>query len=217
VPIWTFRIGDAFDADDPLSVWMCTLALAFNDAVHTNLKAGGAEIEWEFVYEWRIAISHFTEACLHLERGREVEQVTAFLASESDIKEAFDDVLTRYESVRQFTNDIRNQAAFHYPYESGQRAVARALRDLADSQGEFGGTASNKVKDGRLFFADEVAAKLVVNAAGGTKTATEAAMSAVADAVAAFARFANAALDAYFIRYKDALTEQRGGEASASA
>jgi hypothetical protein len=95
VPTWTFRIGDVFDAEDPLSVWICTLAIAFNDAIHANLKVEAAETPWERSYEWRVAISHFNEACLHLERGREDAEVAAFLESEEGLRTSFDEALSR--------------------------------------------------------------------------------------------------------------------------
>jgi hypothetical protein len=216
VPIWKFRLGDVFNADDPLSVWICVLAVAFNDAVHANVKTDKAPLAWARIYEWRVAISHFSEACLHLERGREVDEVIEFLASEPDIKEMFDDVLVRYDNVRHLTNRIRNEAAFHYPYRSGHRAVARALTNLADEEGTFGGEASTKIKDSRQFYADALAARLVMNAMGGTERAYEEAATELGEAVAAFGRFANAALDAYFVRHKDALRPERRTESKAS-
>jgi len=69
MPIWKFRFGDAFDADDPLSTWACTIAIAFNDVVYANVKVNRADREWERFYEWRVATGHFNEACLHLERS----------------------------------------------------------------------------------------------------------------------------------------------------
>jgi len=205
VPTWTFRIGDVFDAEDTLSVWICTLAVAFNDAIHANLKVEAAETPWERSYEWRVAISHFNEACLHLERGRDEEEVVAFLESDEDLRTSFDEALSRYDAVRPLANRIRNQAAFHYPYKTGRRAVARALRDLADDEGGMRGT---KLRDSRQLYADDVVGRLLINASGGTLETYAEAAADFGDAVASFARFAHAAVEAYFLRHRDALRRE---------
>ncbi len=205
VPTWTFRIGDVFDAEDSLSVWICTLAIAFNDAIHANLKVEAAETPWERGYEWRVAISHFNEACLHLERGREDDHVVAFLESEAGLGARFDEALSRYDAVRPVANRIRNQAAFHYPDKSGRRAVARALRDLADDEGAMRGTT---LRDSRQLYADDVLGRLLINASGGTLDTYAKAATDFGDAVASFARFAHAAVEAYFIRHRDALRRE---------
>jgi hypothetical protein len=62
-----FKIGDVFDADDRLAVWMATLAVASNDLVHTNNKVNAATEPREFLYEPRVATGHYNEACLHME------------------------------------------------------------------------------------------------------------------------------------------------------
>lgn len=96
--LWKFRVGAVFDPDDALSVWICTLAVALNDVVHTNVKVEGAGQPWERLYEWRVATGHFNEACLHLERGQEIQRVSQFVESESDLSEKHADVLRRYGS-----------------------------------------------------------------------------------------------------------------------
>jgi hypothetical protein len=175
MPMFRFRMGDVFGVDD-LSVWICTLSVAFNDAVHANVKADEAQREWESVYEWRVAMSHFTEACLHLERGRGMESVMQFLESEPDLKPMFDEALTRYDTVRQVAQRIRNEAGFHYPYESGRRALTDVLLELADEQRVVGEAGPTRIRDSRQLYANDVIAALVFKAAGGTEeTYTEAA------------------------------------------
>ncbi len=210
MPLWTFRIGDVFDSEDPLSVWVCTLAVALNDTVHANVKTDGATQEWERLYEWRVAIAHFNEACLHLERGAQIQEVRDFVASEQSLQRAYDDVLARYRELRPLTNRIRNQAAFHYPYKEGRKAMSRALGELVDEQGAVGGEVSNKIKDSRQSYADELAAMLVWKAAGGSEDAYKRAAAALGEAVAVFARFANAALDAFFFQHRNALHRKPG-------
>jgi hypothetical protein len=181
---------------------VCTLAVALNDAVHANLKVEAAQTPWERSYEWRVAISHFNEASLHLGRGLKDERVVEFIDSEPEMRAKLDEAMTRYEGVRAAANRIRNQAAFHYAYKSDQRAVARALGQLADHEGVVRGT---KLRDSRMLFADEVVAQLLMNAQGGTDEAVEKLASDFADAVAAFARFAQFAVESHLLRHQAAL------------
>jgi hypothetical protein len=207
MPMFKFRMGDLFDADDPLAIWLCTLSIAFNDAIHATtkyLEAVKAERSWEVLYEWRVQISHFNEACLHLQRGRDVDEVIHFLQAEGLLGE-FDDVLSRYDVVRRAANRIRDEATFHYPYKSGQRAVVRALRQLADQEEFFGSYGpSSTIRHSRQLYADQVIATLVMNACGGTLEAHREASDQLQDAIGAFGRFANAVLDAYFVRHSRA-------------
>jgi hypothetical protein len=117
----------------------------------------------------------------------------------------FDDALAQYEGVRPLANRIRNQAGFHYPYKSGQRAVAKALREQADHEAEVRGT---KLRDSRLLFADDVVAQLLITAQGGNREAVEKAATDFANAVAAFARFAHFAIESYLMQHKDALKRE---------
>lgn len=213
MPVWVFRFGDVFDPDDPLAVWICTLGIAYNDVIYSNVQAEAATKMWQRVYGWRVAMGHFNEAALHLERGREIDDVVRFLESEREVNERYEDVLQRYDDIRGITNRFRDEAAFHYPYRKGRRAVARALRELPDEEGAVGGVVSTKVRDSRQFYADDVVAHLVWNAAGGTKKDFEAATTALSEAVTAFGRFANVALDLFFTQHQDAM---RVGEATAA-
>jgi hypothetical protein len=137
VPLWSFTIGDVFDADDPLAVWAATLGLAFNDLVHANTKVEKARTEWERFYEWRIATGHYNEACLHLIRSSAVPEVQRFLASEPKVHELHEDTLHRYESLKRLTNRVRNEAAFHYGQPSA-RALRRARHESSVSAKEPG-------------------------------------------------------------------------------
>jgi hypothetical protein len=134
-----------------------------------------------------------------------VSQVLEFLTSDSEVQAKVDDVLSRYDSLRAVANRIRNQAAFHYPYESGQQAMARALRELVDHEGAIRGT---KLGDSRQVFADDVINQLLVNACGGTREAYERACTDFADAIASFGRFAHVAIEAYLLRHRAALRKQ---------
>jgi hypothetical protein len=206
MPFFKFRMGDLFDADDPLAVWVCTLSVAFNDAIHAAVKFSAADRSWESMYEWRVGVSHLSEACLHLERGREIDQVTQFIRKEG-LLASFEDVLDRYDALRKVANRIRSEATFHYPYEKGEKAVTRAMRELADAEEVIGSDGpSTKIRHSRQLYADDVVAMLVLNACGGTAEAHAETSAKLGEAVAAFGRFSNATLDAYFVRHAKALS-----------
>jgi len=211
MPVWIFRFGDIFDPDDPLSIWICTLGIAFNDMIHTNEKIEQATVAWERFYEWRVAVAHFNEACLHLERARNIDQVQEFLNSEPEVHEKYEALLRNYSEIKSITNRLRSEATFHYPYKKGRDAVALALRELRDEDGAVGAVVSNRIRDSRQFYADDIVAHLVWNAAGGSEEAFESAATELGEAVASFGKFANAALDAFFVQHRDAL---RLGEAT---
>lgn len=199
--LWRFQIGEVFDPDDPLAVWVATLAVAFNDVVHANHRLKVDQRGWEFLYEWRVATGHYSEACLHMERGREISEVSAFIGGDERIVGLYDDALARYGALRAVTNRIRNQAAFHYAYATGADAVAHALRELSGERGYMGSIVSDKVKDSRQHYADEITSHLVWQASGGSIEAYEETAAALAGGVAAFARFAGATIERYFMPF----------------
>jgi hypothetical protein len=207
MPMFKFRMGDVFDADDPLSIWIATLSVAFNDAVHSSNKVQAADEDlWKHFYEWRVAISHFNEACRHLERGQDIVEVVRFLEAEGDLKKRFEEVLSQYEALRVVANRIRNEAAFHYPGERGKKAIARVVRMVADEDGFFGEHGkSTKIRDTRQRYADFLVAGLVIEACGAAEDAYEKTMDRFGEAMAAFGLFANAALVAYFWRHRHAI------------
>ena len=186
------------DPADPLSIWACTLAQSFNDVVYSNVQIEDARKEWERFYRWRIAVGHYSEACLHLERTRNDPEVRDFLDDHNAVEILHRRALERYDGLRALANRVRNETVFHYPYAAGQRALTSALGDLAQDHGEMGTYGSKRIRDMRLEFADDVLARMVLNASGGSDEAYARAFSGLAEGVAAFAQFANSALEAYF-------------------
>ena len=203
-----FTVGEVFPASDPLAVWICTLSIALNDLIHSHKKVEGAQPGWERMYEWRVAVSHYGEACLHLERGQQMPDVVAFVESDPKLRALHQEALQKYESLRCIVHRVRNEAEFHYAYGSGVSAVVSALELQRDDEGSFGSTTGEpKLGALRMYFADEVAAELVLQAAGGSLEAYQEAMTDLAVAVAAFARFAHDAIDLYFYEHRDALRD----------
>jgi hypothetical protein len=199
----SFRMGDVFKPDDDLSIWMCTIALAYNDLVTAHVRVEEATTEWERFYHWRIAIGHYSEIMLFLARMRERDAIKDFIASAPpELQEAYENALGQYDQNRKVAKHARNEAAFHYPDPKGVRAMRRALRDdeLQDATGGVT-SASGKVRDTRMHYADEVMATMLMNALGTTEAEFEAAYQALGDAVASFMAFANQAQDEFFLRH----------------
>jgi hypothetical protein len=81
------------------------------------------------------------------------------------------------------------------------------LVELADEERVLGEAGSRtKIRESRQLYADDVLSALLTNAGGGTEDSYSRSVAATGEAVAAFWRFANAALDAYFFQHRDALT-----------
>ncbi len=200
-----FRIGDVFEPDDDLSLWFCTIALAFNDIVFTHVRADEATEEWERFYFLRVGFGHYNEILLYMEREHLNPTVQEFIASlPSELQEAYRETLAIYDANRAIANRLRNEAIFHYPDKSGVEAMQNALRD-PELQNARGGVTSStgKVRDARLHYADEVMAKMVMNAGGGTTESVGDVFGALSEGVKAFMRFANAVQDEFFARQLD--------------
>jgi hypothetical protein len=103
-------LGDVFDPDDPLGVWICTLGIAFNDVIYSNVRVLDAERVWERFYAWGVAISHFNEAALHLERGRGIDGVLEFIKSDREVEKGYEDTLRKYADLRGLTHRFREWA-----------------------------------------------------------------------------------------------------------
>src|SRR5687768_10424096 len=62
VKLATFRIGDAFPADDPVARWITALAMSHNDIRHGNLRMiDPGTPDHERLYYLRLVASHFKE------------------------------------------------------------------------------------------------------------------------------------------------------------
>jgi hypothetical protein len=86
----SFRIGDVFDPDDDLGLWICTIALAFNDIVIAHARAVDTPEQWEFFYFTRVGIGHYNEILLYMERQHERPAIEAFIASlPPELQEAY--------------------------------------------------------------------------------------------------------------------------------
>lgn len=173
--------------------------MAFNDLVFTNVKMDEATESWERFYWSRLAFAHFNEVMLYLEEKRDVADIAEFIARlPKETQERYGDALRRYDEHRGVLNRLRNHTVFHYPKGSGAKAISKAIEQATDDEGAAGSEKSDKIKDARMFFADDLLARMVFNAAGGSEEAYARLVEEIAQGVRDFMKFTNAALDHLF-------------------
>jgi hypothetical protein len=197
-----FRIGEAFPADDLLSEWLVTLAVAMNDIafVHARLEDDQDRDDRAFYWQ-RLALAHFTEVGLFLSETREIEEVSAFVETlPADTRANYERCLDVFEEQRGRLFTIRNKTTFHYPElrltAQAERPVRRSLTELADERGVI---RPGSLRTGRALFGDDVIAALFARELGGLDALPEF-YRRVGEGTTSFVRFTNLALDEYLAR-----------------
>jgi hypothetical protein len=210
VPLLEFRLGDLLQPNDPLSLYATNLAIAFNDLVFTHSKWLEASEAPELFYWSRLAFGHYNEVMLYVEQMRGVPAISAFISRlPPEAQQSYDDALRRYDANRGVLNRFRNETIFHYPKKgSSLEAIRTAIKQAQDEQAWAGSEISDKMKDSRMFFADELIARMVFNAAGGTEDDYRQLAKELAGAVSNFMRFMNAAFDQLFLERLPCLTHR---------
>jgi hypothetical protein len=197
-----FVFGSVFPPDDLLSEWMATLSIAFNDLalVHIRLDED-YNTPHRFLYWLRLAIAHYNEAGVYLDRSSQVDEVKSFVLSlPPETQNRYADCLERYRSRKGQLERLRSEAAFHYPElrpERRKRPMKAVLDCLAGEVGRIDKGESGKVRDSRLLYADDISSRVFISASGGEE-ALEAVHRDIEAGITAFMRFTNAALDEWF-------------------
>jgi hypothetical protein len=192
-----------FPADDLLSEWLATLALAFNDLslVNENLVEDH-EILHRFFYWLRLAIAHFFEAGKFLDATAEVAEVEAFIATlPTEAQDHYRTCLEKYRSQETPVQRLRNQALAHYPRLQpcrARRPMSRALGELTGESGEILKSDEGTIRGSRMLFADDIAGRFFIDATGGLAE-IEQIHRDIVDAMMAFGHFVNMALDQWFV------------------
>ena len=133
---------DAFPADQPLSRFLLSMAMASNDIEHAMWKAAEANEQDrpEFNYWVRLVMGHFIEALDALAQWRNSsDQVREFLGSlPADGREALKDATAVPGKVGQQAINWARNHTFHYPTPSAQfesdEEVIRVLEAEADEE-----------------------------------------------------------------------------------
>jgi hypothetical protein len=196
-----------FPADDLLSEWTATLALAFNDLslVHARMEEDHGTPH-KYFYWLRLAIAHFYEGAKFLDETSTIPEVAAFVAQLSpEARGQFEACMSRYRERATPTFRLRNQVAFHYPRLAPgrtNRPVRKVLESLAPEIGQFDSGGTGKIRDARMLFADDVTSEFFVQASGGHE-ALAAVHSDIEAGIGSFMKFTNAALDAWFFQAQE--------------
>jgi hypothetical protein len=197
---------EVFPADDPLSEWLVTLALAMNDLALVHVHLEHDEEEPAESVDWlRLAISHFTEAALFLQDTADLDEIRSFVESLSDEAQAnYASCIAVFNRHRRELFGTRNKATFHYPELrptriQGDRAIREALTALNDKRGIV---RVGRIREARAIFADDVIAWVFAREVGGLAAMPEF-QTEVAEGTTAFIRFANLALEEHLIRSRD--------------
>jgi hypothetical protein len=221
-------IGEALPADDPVSVWLTTLSLAFGDMqiVHVYLVEGHDKLskgmsEATLFYGYRLASAHYREAAklCRLARARSQPEIRKFYASlPEEVRRHLEDALRAYDSFGNHMRSLRN-GLFHYPYPDGYKpdgggarpgqerwdalaAVIHAAREHPMT------TRPGKLRDSRFNWADDLAAEIVASTVGGVDCFAKV-VEASADSVTGLMRFINTAVDERMVRAKLGLPVDR--------
>jgi hypothetical protein len=201
-------MGLVFPADDLLSEWTATLAVAFNDIslVHEQLESDH-ETPHKFFYWLRLAIAHFFEAAQYLDATSDIDEVKSFVSTLSaEAQGNYEACLAGYRTQQTPIQRLRNQAAFHYPRLQPHRAnrpMKRVLERLASETGQIEKSERGTVRGSRMLFADDIAGTFFMEASGG-EHALEVVHRDIEAAITSFSRFTNAALEEwYFCAQRD--------------
>jgi hypothetical protein len=204
-----FKIGEAFPPEDPLARWMTICAMALNDLLYVNrhlfprLKEEIESEDYENVYFARLAGAHLFEVGKFLEKSDRIEVVREFVRGLTDDEQA------AYEKVKsvgprgtsEFAEQLetaRNQF-FHYSelvqLAEDHEALKTAMNKIAGEEGEIedGGV---PITNFRATFADGVGVRLSIP----DPPDREEFVSDISEHIAAYLKFAFAAIPAYVQR-----------------
>ncbi len=217
-----FRLGDLFPADDPLSEWLLLLSMALNDVALVNDRLEREhEILHAYLYWLRLGVAHFFEAAKLLKRGKDIPQVSSYVATlPADVRANYDRAISIYDEHHEQLKMMRD-VLFHYVRRwtrSGadpEPVIHLALERMADDHATLG---TGTLETARSLYADDVVAAIFTRATGVawedvTKDESQQHVGEVqlqiGEAVSAFVGFANPALMHHFGRAMSSGTPER--------
>lgn len=202
----SFRIGDAFPAEDPVARFVTVVAMMSNDwlrlmAITEAAEADSADVSGVHLLSFRQQAALYHEAAKFLAESRaRFPEVDAFILSlDATAQDAYERVVGGRDPksphfLGKWLVDQRN-VTFHYPRmrreaaAHGDEELTDALTRVADLNGRI--IEGKTLADLRFLFADEVVVQWTPT--GGD----EAAFEALARSVMALGQFGWAAMVAY--------------------
>lgn len=197
-----FAFADVFPADDALSEWLTTLALAMNDIALVHVRLDEDQDSPEKAFYWnRLAVSHFTEIGRFLNDTREIPEVKAFVDSlPVEVRAQYESCIGVWHELRARLFRTRNLATFHYPDLRTTAGADRPMRDALEAvSADRGVVRAGRIRDARALFADDLVASIFGNAVGGLNQ-IEAFEAHVVAGTTGLIRFTNLALDEHLTR-----------------
>jgi hypothetical protein len=205
---WSFELGVAFPAGDPLARFVTDVSMGLNDTLLSNEGFVAADEAHASIYYFKLASGHLWELAHVLgEAYEQWPEVRDFIGRlQQSFQEDFAAVIeiaapADPTGIGDRLRRLRN-GFFHYPSlrrstaERGRLPLMHALRDAHDLQGLVTIDPTRGELSGiRALFADEVAVKLLT--AGYQDGELERLVSRVAQLQAAYNRFAQAVLGRY--------------------
>jgi hypothetical protein len=172
---YTFRIGDAFPATDPVARFVAVLATIYEDwrrtldsmTVSMEGDADADDGVGNLVLRFRQIVGYSHEATEFLTKARRDEaKIDGFVSGlHTTALEAYDDVFTELKPIEEWMMRQRHRA-FHYPeviqakYEHDQDEWGKAL-DAANEADDQGSATIGPLRETRLDFADVVVVHLL--------------------------------------------------------
>jgi hypothetical protein len=206
-----FRIGDAFPAHNQLARWMTVSMMALNDVLYVNrllVPRLAEEIEsedYENVYLARIVGGHLFEVAKFLDHAhRRIPEIAEFInALDDGAQEAYEKVRAvgpnGNSDFAKHLGGARGQV-FHYstlvPHAEDHEPLKAAMVEHAESTGEIRDEGV-PLTGFRARFADDISVELTF---GGQPLDEREYVTEMSEHIAAYLRFAKAALRAYVQR-----------------
>jgi hypothetical protein len=191
-----FRIGDVFDAEDPIARWLIVLSMGLNDVVYVTKRLTeqlqGDAPPYANIYEIRLAALHFWELSKFLREsiGSSAE-IRAFVdALPQQARDDLDAALASTDTANPHGfkgnfGSARDQFS-HYA-EVDNKLLRRALKAVADHESEL--NVGEQFGDFRAGYADEVAGQLFFSVPGEDVTDLKTFVEQLRDGSAALMRF----------------------------
>jgi hypothetical protein len=168
-----FRIGDVFDANDPIARWVTVLAMAMNNTIYVNVRLlegdgrpeTGQALPPELnLYYFRLLASHFYEAVIWLHETRDAwPEIRGFVDTLDARSQHHYETLVAFADTSHVLHPQLRRcrlSMFHYPrmnQEQERRGIedlANAMREAADIEGAIEG--GEDYASFRATFADEI-------------------------------------------------------------
>jgi hypothetical protein len=225
VPTYTFEIGRAFPADDPVARFVTVLAMMSNDwkrtmqAMMDSLEKPD-DGEGTRLMHFRQLVGYSHEATKFLrDSPKRYAEIASFIERlDGPARAQYDNVFAALIGFEAWMREQRD-VTFHYPemvresYLAGDEAIANALAASAEHGDTSAATIADTLRDVRFDFADAVAVHLLGFDFREGNEEMRRPTVALREAQYALALFAYAAVGAYLRSRPPGIVQESSGDA----